>query len=221
VDRSDRIDLVFDDDGPGIEAPDRIFEPFYTTKPVGEGVGLGLAVVYRRMNEFGGSIRAENRPEGGARFVLTFTPAEGSGRTAVADPRPTAPVRVSPPPDGKRPRILVVEDEAPLRKLQKRLLTQRNADVLLAAGVEEARAILQTTEVDAIVSDVRMPGETGLDLYDWVEREMPALSRHFLFVTGDVGAPELLSLAERRPEIFVHKPFEVEEYLTRVAEVLE
>ena len=66
------ITLLFDDNGPGI-APDAIghlFEPFFTTKPVGQGTGLGLSISYGIVERHGGELTAENRPEGGARFVL-------------------------------------------------------------------------------------------------------------------------------------------------------
>jgi len=218
VEAKDGVELFFDDDGPGLEEPDQVFEPFYTTKPVGMGVGLGLAIVHRQMNEFGGSVRAEGRPGGGARFVLTFVTTQEQAQPPVDEPPQRVPVAAS--AEG-RPTILVVEDEAPLRKLQERLLGQIEAVVLLASGVEEARDILLNHDVDAIISDVRMPGESGLDLYKWIVKEKPGLAERFLFVTGDVRAPEILKLADRRPEIFVHKPFELEEYLERVTRILE
>jgi two-component system C4-dicarboxylate transport sensor histidine kinase DctB len=61
-----------DDDGPGIpqETLNNVFDPFYTTKPVGGGMGLGLWISYRIAAELGGSIRVENRSAGGARFTF-------------------------------------------------------------------------------------------------------------------------------------------------------
>ena len=215
-----RVHIVFEDDGPGLTDPERIFEPFYTTKPVGEGTGLGLAVAHRFMESFGGRIEGENRLEGGARFTLTLLavePVDPTSDPATAD-APGSPGSVPDPIAGCT--ILVVEDEAPLRTLQDRILRRMGAEVLLAADGAEARRILQTTDVDLVISDVRMPGESGLDLFRWILRERTPLSRRFLFVTGDIGAPELISLAERWPGTFLHKPFEVEEYLGRVRTIL-
>jgi two-component system NtrC family sensor kinase len=67
-----RVVISVEDEGTGIpeELKQKIFEPFFTTKPVHEGTGLGLSVCYGIVNRWGGSIRAENRPEGGARFVV-------------------------------------------------------------------------------------------------------------------------------------------------------
>ena len=64
--------LQFSDSGPGIREPERVFDPFYTTKPVGKGTGLGLSAVYGVIQEHSGQITCQNRPEGGALFVVKF-----------------------------------------------------------------------------------------------------------------------------------------------------
>ena len=68
--------LKFSDSGPGIRDPQRIFDPFYTTKPVGKGMGLGLSVTYGIVQDHRGRIICENRPEGGAVFALRFPVAK-------------------------------------------------------------------------------------------------------------------------------------------------
>jgi two-component system C4-dicarboxylate transport sensor histidine kinase DctB len=70
----DTVTIVVEDNGPGIAEADlpKIFDPFFTTKDVGKGLGLGLSISYNIIHDFGGSITAENRPEGGARFVVTL-----------------------------------------------------------------------------------------------------------------------------------------------------
>ncbi len=90
----ERADVVieFADTGPGITGTERVFDPFYTTKPVGKGSGLGLSICYGIIQEHGGRISCENRPEGGAVFrvelpaVLAFFPRAGSV-TATAGQR--------------------------------------------------------------------------------------------------------------------------------------
>jgi two-component system, NtrC family, sensor kinase len=77
--------LTFSDTGPGLREPERVFDPFYTTKPVGKGTGLGLSVVYGVVRDHGGDIRCENKPDGGARFVVTLPAgAEAAAQTAGA-----------------------------------------------------------------------------------------------------------------------------------------
>ncbi len=203
----------FEDTGPGFEDPDHVFEPFYTTKAVGRGTGLGLSLVHRFMETFDGSVHAENRAEGGARMVLTFQTAEPE-RTAH-EPRPP-----SRPAASSGVRVLVVEDEAPLRDLQRRILTRIDAEVLTAAASHEATRVLECEDVDLVVSDVKMPGGSGLELFRWVEANRPGLVDRFLFVTGDVGDPEIASFAEAEPDRFVHKPFQMAHYLERIVAAL-
>lgn len=198
-----------EDNGRGFSNPHRAFEPFYTTKPVGKGTGLGLAIVHRFMEEAGGTVVVRNRPTGGAAVTLTFR---------RADPAPARADEARPPELALPPslRVLVVEDEAPLRKLEARLLDRIGARVHVAAGGYEARRILGSTPIDLIVSDVKMPEGDGLELFRWVEREHPELADRFLFVTGDVGDAAIAAIARARPDQFLNKPFRQAEYIRRV-----
>ncbi|MEJ2677749.1 MAG: response regulator, partial [Gemmatimonadota bacterium] len=178
-----------------------------------------LALVHRFMEEFGGRVRASNPPEGGASFVLSFRKVDTASGDAESTQGPVAAAGRTPRLD--RPaRILVVEDERHVRELQKRILTRLEAEVVVTGDIAEARAILDGQSVDAVVSDVKMPGGSGLDLYNWLTVAHPALKDHFLFVTGDTGDPEVAALVEARPELFMRKPFEIDEYLDRVTAML-
>ncbi len=216
----DTVQLTFDDDGPGLVAPTRVFEAFYTTKGVGEGTGLGLALVARFMEAFGGSITAENLPDGGARFVLNFVRATASEE--IGEPLETTaqesqlPVRQA----SRRQQVLVVEDEAPLQRLHRSLLARLDVEVHLADAVAPAKEMLDATAFDVIISDVRMPGESGIDFYRWISETRPELTSRFLFVTGDAEAPELIEVMLGRPDALLRKPFDAREYLTRVGQLL-
>ena len=77
--------LEFSDNGPGIRDPLRVFDPFYTTKPVGKGTGLGLSVVYGVVQDHGGQISCQNNPGGGATFLVRLpVAAEPAARVAGA-----------------------------------------------------------------------------------------------------------------------------------------
>lgn len=76
--------LQFSDTGPGIREPQRVFDPFYTTKPVGKGTGLGLSAVYGVVQDHGGQITCQNKPDGGALFVLRFPAEPASAQAAGA-----------------------------------------------------------------------------------------------------------------------------------------
>jgi len=67
--------LQFSDTGPGIREPERVFDPFYTTKPVGKGTGLGLSAVYGVIRDHNGQITCQNKPEGGALFIIRIPAA--------------------------------------------------------------------------------------------------------------------------------------------------
>jgi signal transduction histidine kinase len=67
--------IQFADTGPGIREPERVFDPFYTTKPVGKGTGLGLSAAYGVVQDHGGQITCLNRPEGGALFIIRLPAA--------------------------------------------------------------------------------------------------------------------------------------------------
>jgi len=75
----DQVQMLFADDGRGIERPDRVFEPFYTTKPVGKGTGLGLSTCHGIVRRHSGEITCHNRPEGGAVFTVTLPMSDASG----------------------------------------------------------------------------------------------------------------------------------------------
>ncbi len=76
--------LEFVDDGPGMQEPDRVFDPFYTTRPVGQGTGLGLSVCYGIIQEHNGKIMCQNRPEGGATFRIELPALADSAEAPVS-----------------------------------------------------------------------------------------------------------------------------------------
>jgi signal transduction histidine kinase len=82
--RGNEAVLQFSDSGPGIREPQRVFDPFYTTKPVGKGTGLGLSAVYGVIQEHSGQITCQNKPEGGALFILRLPLAESATHVAGA-----------------------------------------------------------------------------------------------------------------------------------------
>lgn len=212
---ADRIRVTFDDEGPGFAEPDLALEPFFTTKAVGEGTGLGLSIVHEYMKEFGGSVRIENRPAGGARVMLEF--AAGALESA------STPVTVAPQRAGDLAgvRVLVVEDEQHLRNVIARFLRQAQAVVEVAESVDAARSILRDSDFDVVLSDMKMPGgESGLDLFHWILRERPQLAESFLFVTGDTAAPDVRELAQQRPAQFLAKPFMRGDLIASISEVL-
>lgn len=221
VESVDFIDVHCEDDGPGITSPERVFEPFYTTKEAGEGTGLGLALSRRFVMDFGGGIQASNRDQGGARFTVRLRRADPDAQVSslVAD-QGALPAAHHGETTVPRRCVLVVEDEPELRRLSALMLARLDVEVLLAGDVPAAREVLNSREVDLIVSDVKMPGESGIDFYSWIRVQRPAMTSRFLFVTGDLTMPELGEFAAEHPMAVIHKPFEVQDYLQRVRSML-
>jgi signal transduction histidine kinase len=82
--RGEEVVVQFSDTGPGIKEPNRVFDPFYTTKPIGKGTGLGLSAVYGVVRDHRGQITCQNNPEGGALFTLRLPVASNRGSQARA-----------------------------------------------------------------------------------------------------------------------------------------
>lgn len=137
----------------------QIFEPFFTTKAVGVGTGLGLAMVYGAIKQADGHIRVESRQGEGSSFELFFPAVQDRGRSPEPDALPTVAA-------GGGLHILVVDDEAPIRRVIDRILTKAGHDVRVAASASEALALLDDSRIpiDLIICDVVMPQTSGKEL---------------------------------------------------------
>jgi len=211
------------DDGPGMtpEVLANIFDPFYTTKALGEGTGLGLATVYGVVKQAGGWILADSAPGQGARMRI-FLPA------FVAPPalQPPAPAPGPPPRPVSRDLsgrglILLVEDEALVRGITARLLRARGYEVLEAADGEAALDLARAHAgaIDLMISDVVMPGLDGPALL--VAARPYLRSAPVLFISGYAEA-EFSDLLEGDANVsFLPKPLDIKTLAEEVKRRLE
>jgi two-component system NtrC family sensor kinase len=206
-----KVFVEFLDPGTGIADPERVFDPFYTTKEVGKGMGLGLSLAYGIMQEHGGRVTAANRTDGqGARFLLEFPAADG----LVAKPSEDARA-------GMPRRVLVVDDEPGVLELCRRLLVREGLEVVTAADGREALRRLGESDFDLIFTDIRMPGGIhGLDLYHWVTRNRKHLEKRVVLATGDAADPETRRILKTTGLPCVLKPFDLKEFVATVHRVL-
>jgi signal transduction histidine kinase/ActR/RegA family two-component response regulator len=165
----------------------RACEPFFTTKPVGQGSGLGLSMVHGLTAQSGGGIRLESHPGLGTAVTLYLphAPVESPAESKVAVPGgPAASTGTEPlPVPSAALRILLVEDDALVRMANAAVLDEAGLMVSEAASGEEALALLETDEdIGVLVTDFAMPGMTGADLTRLVRRHRPGLP--VLIVTG-------------------------------------
>jgi two-component system, cell cycle sensor histidine kinase and response regulator CckA len=206
--------LSVQDTGTGM-APEVIakaLDPFYTTKPVGVGTGLGLASVYGILSKAGGHLHIASQPDKGT-TVKTYWPiAHATERAAPTDASPTVPIEHS----AKSETILLVEDEHMLRSLAQRILRQHGYMILTASNPSEAREIFENHDghIEMLITDVVMPEARGTELAMQLRTIRPDL--RVLYTSGYVpNAGELPAGAA-----FLAKPFVREQLLTAVAATL-
>jgi PAS domain S-box-containing protein len=198
----ERVCVEVSDTGRGI-APEhqaRLFEPVFT--PRGVGSGLGLSICKSIVTEFGGEIAHEGAPGGGARFRIRL-PGLPGGPRGSGEP---APASLEAP--GVRGRILVVDDEAGIRASLVRLLGREHELVAVASG-EEARALLEADRCfDLVLCDLMMPRMSGMELHAWLARADPGLAGRVVFLTGGAFTPGAAEYLARVGNLRVEKPFE-------------
>ncbi|HWM09683.1 MAG TPA: ATP-binding protein, partial [Solirubrobacteraceae bacterium] len=173
------VALRVSDNGCGMDADTRahMFEPFFTTKGAGNGTGLGLATVYGIVSQSGGHIRVSSTPGEGTTFLIHLPAAERAAAPAGAE----EPARPGVTSSGT---LLVAEDDDVLRGLIQSMLEEGGYDVLTARSGDEALEVAATEPggIDALVTDVVMPGMRGPDLAARLRSRYPEL--RVIFITG-------------------------------------
>ncbi len=208
--------LSVSDTGCGMdqEVQRKIFEPFFTTKAVGKGTGLGLATVYGVVKQHGGSIWVYSEPGKGTTFkvYLPRVDAEAEALRAATPALHSA---------GGTETILLVEDEESVRQLAERVLRQRGYDVLAAAGAGEAEDLFaqRADDIGLVLTDVVMPGRSGLVLYRRLAAYRPSLK--VLYVSGYSETAFVPEEVFRSGSGFLQKPFTADELARKVREVLD
>ncbi len=178
----------------------RIFEPFYTTKPSGKGTGLGLSMAYGAVVQAGGAIEVRSAPGQGAEFRIHLPRCEaapaGAAATAVVDRKP---------PGGDET-ILLAEDDEPVRAIALKSLERLGYRVLVARDGGEALALADAHggRIDLLLTDVVMPGMNGRELADRLVERRPGTS--VLFTSGYSEKVVLREAGGTRREAFLPKP---------------
>ena len=210
---TDAIRVRVADNGPGIpeHLRARIFEPYFTTKPIGVGTGVGLAVSLGIAEAHGGTLTVDCPAEGGAVFTVTLPVA------SVQPARPEAPASWK--PDPSRRTVLIVDDEAEIREALYEILTGARHRVVTASSGREALERMARERYDAILTDIRMPDLDGRALYQEIERRWPGQAGRVVFVTGDTLASALREFVSKSGRPVIEKPFLPSEVRRVVAEL--
>jgi PAS domain S-box-containing protein len=202
------------DTGTGMspEVIDRAFEPFYSTKPKGQGSGLGLATVYGIITQAGGNARIYSEPGIGTTVSLLLP---------VTDRAPST--RGQPPPRPVRGRgevVLIVEDEAALREVTRRILARNGYEVLVASSGYQAinLATANAQRLDVLLTDVVMPGMQGKEVAERVRRLRPEVRVLYMsgYTHGLLGVQGVLEPGVH----LIEKPFSESSLLAKLHVVL-
>ena len=202
------VSIEVADNGPGVPVALRhqILEPFFTTKPVGAGTGLGLSVCHSILMAHGGAITVEDRPGGGARFIVTLPACASKIRSAKGRQQAGR---------GTCGDVLVVDDETEVVAMLEEALGRDGHRVTTAPDGAAALERLRTGNFDAILCDLRMPRLDGPGLIRELEAVRPDLAARLLLMTGDA----LRAASALSPELrarLLEKPLDPEEVRRRV-----
>jgi len=215
----DYVMLSLADTGEGMseEVIAHAMDPFYTTKGVGKGTGLGLATVYGIVKQSGGAVTVRSRPGDGTTFTV-FMPAVMDG--VVTPPEPVQP-RVDQEDNGSET-VLLVEDEPSVRRLLARVLGRAGYHVLEASNGIQALEVENAFDgpIEAVITDVIMPEMGGVELVRVLQRSRPGLT--VLFVSGYTRGEVLegSALTDSRC-IFMSKPFSPEQLVAALRDALD
>lgn len=204
----DGVAVVVEDDGPGIppELRERVFEPFFTTKPEGEGTGLGLAICQGIIREHGGHITLSERLGGGAVFRIELPGGVDVEERPVRDPDAPGCLR-----------ILVVDDEPHIRHYMRATLEAWGHTVTIATDGNDGLARAASEDYDIIITDLRMPGLGGRELFEALARDHPRAASRVVFATGDTVREGTQAFLESTRRPCLRKPFTLNELRTVLA----
>jgi two-component system, cell cycle sensor histidine kinase and response regulator CckA len=209
----DYVLLAVSDTGAGMDqgTMDRAFEPFYTTKPVGQGTGLGLSTVYGIVKQSHGYVWLYSEPGHGTTVKIYLptgsvgAPADGRGARA---------------PSGGQERVLVIEDEDLVRQVTRRSLEEYGYQVIEAPNGQAAVELLRREPpVDLILCDIVMPGLAGPALAAALAREAPGA--RMLYMSGYTGLDVELRRLAQPSAPFIQKPFRAEDLAAKVRALLD
>jgi CheY-like chemotaxis protein len=197
------------------EALKRIFEPFYTTKGIGKGTGLGLATASAILKSHQGFINVYSEVGKGSAFKV-YLPAVGN-RVRARKP----PLEKGSPPRGKGETILVVDDEASIRNITQETLQAFGYEVLTAASGRRALSLFSKHrgKIELLLTDISMPGMGGAALVRALTKIEPNLK--VIAASGHLAGPALTAAVLSKVNHFLTKPYSAETLLRLVRGTLD
>jgi signal transduction histidine kinase len=191
------------DTGAGMapEVKERVFQPFFTTKPLGVGTGIGLSICHRIISDLGGSISVDSEVGKGSAFRVILPPAQQS----TSDRAPAAA-----PARGRAPRaarVLVVDDEPMIHRAAARAIGDQH-QVVAMNSTNALTRIRNGERFDVILCDLLMPEISGMDFYEEVARIDAKEAAKIIFLTGGAFTPRAQAFLSQVPNQRIEKPFD-------------
>lgn len=215
---NDALLITFHNTGLGIsnEVIKKMFNPFFTTKEVGKGTGMGLSISYGIIKEHGGDIFATSKNGEGVTFLvkLPLMPEGGDLDNAETSEENEELASV------QKMVILVVDDEITVADSIASLLETDNHECYVTTNVDDAIKKLAENKYDLVISDVKMPGLDGKEFYAYLQLNRPELTSRFIIVTGDVVNPDTKEFVESNHIHCITKPFTFDELKRVVSETV-
>lgn len=214
--RSSRVEnnivIEFADTGAGISSGhlSLIFDPFFTTKVEGKGTGLGLSLSHGIVQEHGGDITVSSIP---GKTVFTVCLPLAVPITITGHNKEVLQI-----PDSRKT-ILVIDDEQSIALLLSELLEGRY-DVARVFSGQEAVEAIAVQDFDLIISDIKMPGMDGMELFRWIESNKPGYKGKIVFTTGVVFDPQIQAFLKEAKTPCLTKPFKISSLLNAVETML-
>jgi len=215
------IEIRVSDNGHGIPEPSRkyIFDPFYTTKEVGQGTGLGLSLATTLIENNGGNLSLEKTSPEGTVFLIEL-PLMGP-LPSLHENNSENPLADLMSPLKSTTHILLVDDEP--------LVVEPLADYLEIKGFTVSQVktgfaaldVMQNVTFDLVISDIRMPGMDGLEFYENAVRQFPRLKEKFIFISGDIMRENVLPQIKIHGCLWLEKPFTFNSIMKAIHELLD
>jgi two-component system NtrC family sensor kinase len=209
----DRLCIEFTDSGPGVKDASRVFDPFYTTKPVGKGTGLGLSICYGIITEHGGTIHVRNVPTRGASFTIELPHQPTASKTVIAPGQKAS--------TGRDGRILLVDRDDSVLEAVGTILRAREHHVQTARNIREACALLEKEDFDLVVADLHVSdGANGGGLSDWLARHKPGLNHRLIWMCAIAPSEDAGEHIAGKGRQILQKPFKANDLLAAVDALL-
>ena len=215
--KNDVICISFNDNGPGIskDGIDKIFNPFFTTKAVGEGTGLGLSICHGIIAEHNGKIYVKSEKGEGATFFVELPITNRSDQVLEPETKSEGPKKVV------NARILIVDDEDAVRKYLNRFLNAEGYTVECTNNAYDAFNMIKNNRYGLILLDIKMPGINGIEMYHRLQETSRSLASKVIFITGDVMAPDIKQFISSEKVSCIAKPFDNEQLRNEINNILD